>query len=73
MSMPKPYQDNGQEHPALPFTYIAGQPFEYEVNVDQTVDYIPQDMQMHVGMTVKQLKRLQSRVHWKYSSPAHDT
>ena len=40
----KPYRDNGQGHPPSPFTDLAGQPYEYEV--DHIVDHHPKTVVM---------------------------
>ena len=66
----KPWSDNGQGHPPSPFTYVAGQPLEYEV--DHIVEHYPA-IPLHKGMTAKQLECVDFRVRWKHSGPQHDT
>ena len=52
----KPYRDNGQGHPPSPFTYLAGQPYEYEV--DYIPDHHPMQVTIQKGLHAKGLRSL---------------
>ena len=78
----KPYRHNGQDHPPSPFTYIAGQPYEYEV--DHIIDHKPKELVLHKnsppvpvviqpGLPLKVLRQLQFKVRWLYATPEHDS
>ena len=67
----KPYKDNGQDHPPTPFTYIAGQEIEYEV--DHILFHRPSPVVIRKGLPAKILRTMEFRVRWKYSSSEHDS
>ena len=76
----KPFYWNGQPHPPSPFTYLAGQPYEYEV--EAILDHRPRTVRVkHTDMPVvisPQLpnsirRQLEFKVHWKWSSSLEDT
>ena len=71
VSLLKEYRDNGQDHPPSPFTYIAGQPYEYEV--EEILAHWPAEVQMGLDMPNKVLNPMYFLVRWKYSSAAHDS
>ena len=67
----KPFRDNGQPHAPPPFTLIAGQPFEYEV--DCILAHHPASTRLEHGMKNKQLKQLSFLVQWKYCAAEDST
>ena len=67
----KPYLSNGQDHPPSPFSYIAGQPIEYEV--EAILGHRPDSVEIKPGLPLSTLGKLEFLVRWKYSSPAHDS
>ena len=67
----KPFWDNGQNCPPSPFTYIAGQPYEYEV--DHIVSHWPENVPIYRGLPVKVLKPMKFLVRWKNASADFDT
>ena len=71
VSLLKPYRDNGQDHPPSPFSYIAGQPFEYEV--EAILDHRPHDVHIRPNLPSSDLRKLELLVRWKYSTSQHDT
>ena len=56
-----------------PFTYIAGQPLEYEV--DGILDHRPNSIAVERGLLPSVLKKLEFLVRWRHSGPeqCHDT
>ena len=67
----KPYRDNGQGHAPSPFTYLAGQPYEYEV--DHILDHWPAKVRIQKGLANKVLKGMQFLVRWRFAGPEADT
>ena len=67
----KPYLHNGQDHPPSPFTYISGQPLEYEV--EAILDHRPHSIEIKPGLPLSALRKIEFLVHWKYSGPEHDS
>ena len=67
----KPYRDNGQGHPPSPFTYLAGQPYEYEV--ETILDHSPSSVHIQQNLPAKLLKTMSFLVRWKYYTSDHDT
>ena len=71
VSLLKAYRDNGQDHPPSPFTYIAGQPYEYEVQ--QILEHWPPGVTFQQGMPHKVLKEMQFLVRWKFATSEQDS
>ena len=67
----KPFHHNGQDHPPSPFTYLAGQDFEYEVA--GIVCHRPMSILIQRNLPKAILSQMEFRVRWMHSSPAHDT
>ena len=66
----KPFRWNGQYAPS-PFTYIAGQQLEYEV--DGILDHRPSSVLIERGLPPSVLNKLEFLVRWRHSGPEHDT
>ena len=80
VSLLKQFHWNGQDHAPSPFTYIAGQPFEYEV--EAILEHRPHVVRIkHIdvpviiapGLPKSVLNRLEFKVRWKWTSSAYDT
>ena len=80
VSLLKQFHFNGQDHPPSPFTYLAGQPFEYEV--DHIMEHRPhvvwikhKDVPVIIapGLPKSVLNKLEFKVHWKWTSSAQDS
>ena len=67
----KPWKDNGQGHPPSPFTYLAGQPYEYEV--DSIIDHWPRSVQSMNDLPLKARKNMKFLVRWRHYGADHDT
>ena len=65
------HRDNGQHHPPSPFTYLAGQPYEYEV--DYILDHSPKSVRIQKGLAPQVLKRMSFLARWRFAGPEHDT
>ena len=68
----KPYRSNGQGHPPSPFTYRAGQPYQYEV--ERILDHwSPEPVEIQPGLPKKVLNSLKFKVRWLHYGPEADT
>ena len=67
----KPYIENGQDHPPSPFSYIAGQPFEFEV--EAILGHKPHSVVIKPGMPAFDLRQMELLVRWKYGDSKHDS
>lgn len=67
----KPWRDNGQGHPPSPFTYLAGTPYEYEVQY--IISHWPSQQAITNGMPQKLLKNMKFLVRWKHFGAEHDS
>ena len=71
VNMLKPFRHNGQDHPPSPFTYLAGQAFEYEVQC--ILEHRPASVLIKPGLPKRVLRTMEFKVRWLYSSPDHDS
>ena len=67
----KPYRCNGQQHPPSPFTYLAGQPYEYEV--ERILDHWPPATSIQRGLSSKVLKGMKFLVRWRHATSQDDS